>query len=414
METAPVFAEIDRSRLLAFLIRQTGDLALAEDALQDAIVSALEHWGRRGQPSNPAAWLLQVARRKAIDRLRRNSNWQRKEAEIERLVALDAEASEEIQGPIPDERLALIFTCCHPALDRNASVALALRTLCGLTTEEIARAFVVPRETMAQRLVRVQQKIAKAGIPFSVPSAEAMPERLAAVLAVIYLIFTVGYTSSAEAYLRLDLCKEALRLCAMLHDLLPDEAEPLGLLALMQLHHARSPARLDGNGIPVALEDQNRDIWDHAAIKTAIAQLEEVLTRRRPGPYQLQAAIAALHCEAKRFLETDWQQIIHLYDRLLEHNPNPAFALNRLVALSYLEGATVLPAMAELEDQLRHYQPFHAAMADLLWRSGQVDAATAAFARAIALSDSEAQRLFLARRQETLKAAAKGATHHSV
>ncbi|MFN0192603.1 MAG: RNA polymerase sigma factor [Aestuariivirga sp.] len=403
MSLAPVLTSIDRGRLLALLIKELRDFALAEDALQEAYVSALDHWPR-GIPANPQAWLLQVARRKAIDKIRRASNWRSKRGELEYLVKLDQDAPElRENGAIPDERLRLIFTCCHPALDKQASVALTLRTLCGLTTEEIARAFVVPREAMAQRLVRVQRKIAKAGIPYEVPEQSQWPDRIEAVLTVIYLIFNEGYASSSRDYMRADLCAEAIRLAELLCGFLPGEPEPTGLLALMLLHRARFDTRTGADGVPVALEDQDRSRWGRARIANATAMLERALRLGRPGAYQLQAAIAAIHCEAKSFAETGWREIVLIYDRLLEITPNPVITLNRIVALSYAEGAApALAALAAIEQDLQAYQPFHAAKADLLSRAWRTTEAAEAYRRAISISSSPAEKQFLERRLKAL------------
>jgi RNA polymerase sigma-70 factor, ECF subfamily len=394
---APVITKVDRGRLLALLIKQIRDFGLAEDALQDAYVSAAEHWGRSGPPTNPSAWLLQVARRKAIDRLRRDANWSRKQGDVTRLMELDQWTDEIADAAaIPDERLSLIFTCCHPALDKNFSVALTLRSLCGLTTEEIARAFLVAKETMAQRLVRVQAKIISAGIPYAVPSHDQLAERLDAVLAVVYLIFNEGYAASGTQYLRRELCDEAMRLANLVSTHLPDEAEAEGLVVLLALHRARFETRIGTDGIPLSLEDQDRSRWNHTAIRGAIGKLEVILKRGKPGPYQIQAAIAALHCEAQDFLATDWMQIAALYNRLALATDNKVFALNEVVALSYVNGPSVaLIKLAGLAADLQNYQPFHAARADFLARAGMKYDAREAYLQAIELSQSDAEKSFL-------------------
>jgi RNA polymerase sigma factor (sigma-70 family) len=397
-------AGIDRSRILALLIGQLRDFALAEDALQDALLSAVRHWSNRGLPANPSAWLLQVARRKAIDRLRRATSFARKQDQLDYLLRIESEAFvDDDADDIPDERLKLIFTCCHPAIDRQASVALTLRSLCGLTTEEIARAFLVDKDAMAQRLVRVQRKISAARIPYAVPDKESLPGRLEAVLAVIYLIFNEGYAASGADYMRTDLCDEAIRLGATLCRLLPSMPEAEGLLALMQLHRSRFKARLGSDGIPFSLEEQDRTLWDRAAIAEATALAETALKRGRPGPFQLQAAIAALHCESASFTQTDWPQIEAIYARLVAMTGNPIYDLNRLVAASYGKSAEwVLPDLEALEPNLRTYQPFHAAKAEICARAGHHDEAQAAYGTAIELSSSETEKKFLLRRLESL------------
>jgi len=393
-------ARDDGGRLLACLIGYLRDFQLAEDSLQDAIESALIHWQRSGLPNVPAAWLLQTARRKAIDRLRRSANFQSKQAEYTHLVELDAEAAVSVEPEaIPDERLRLIFTCCHPALDRQTSVALTLRTLGGLTTGEIARAFVVKDETMAQRLVRARHKIARAGIPYQTPEPEEWHERLDAVLAVIYLIFNAGYAATGTTYIRVDLCDEAIRLARILLALVPAEPEIEGLLALMLLHHSRAGARLDPEMDLVALAEQDRTIWDRAAIAEGVALTERALRRGRPGVYQLQAAISAIHAEADDLEHTNWAEIVLLYQMLERLRPNRIVTLNRIAAQSFAVGAR--EALAELETlggELESYQPFHATRADILQRSGDVIGARSAYETAIALSDSAAEKRFLQRK----------------
>jgi RNA polymerase sigma-70 factor, ECF subfamily len=393
----------DGGRLLAVLTGLLRNLELAEDCLQEAYASALLHW-TRGAPANPSAWLLQVARRKAIDRLRRATTVRAKESELTHLLQIEADAPEQDDDyAIPDERLKLIFTCCHPAIERSASVALTLRSLCSLTTEEIARAFLVTRETMAQRLVRAQQKITKAKIPFAVPEPQHWPARMEAVLSVIYLIFNEGYASASPDYIRIDLCEEAIRLARIVWQLAPQESEVAGLLVLMLLHRSRFAARLDNDGALVPLEHQDRDMWNHELIAEGTALLQQVLRRGQAGPYQLQAAIAAIHCEAPAFEDTNWREIVLIYNRLLEFTHNPVIELNRLVALSYVKDVfTTLEPLAALERELALYQPFHAAKADLLARAGHHEAASAAYEIAISLSSHEAERKFLWKRLREL------------
>ena len=407
--TNPIATEIDRiiradgGRLLSCLVVILRDFQLAEDSLQDALESAVIHWGRSGIPGSPSAWLMRTARRKAIDRIRRAINFRHKAKELEALIALDAADEEEAPGAIPDERLKLIFTCCHPALERSVSVALTLRSICGLTTEEIARAHLVTPDAMAQRLVRARHKIAKAGIGYEIPGPEGFAARLDAVLAVIYLIFNEGYAASSGQYLRTDLCEEAIRLARLLRQLMPGEPEVEGLLALVLLHHSRSRTRLNAHGDLVALEHQDRTGWDRTSIEEGTALVTAALSRGRPAPYQLQAAIAALHAEAESFAATDWPQVVLLYDELLRRRPNPVFALNRLVALSYTCGpadalAQLLPLAAELE----RYQPYHAVRADLHARLAQNAEASTHYDQAILLSSSEAERQYLRGRRELL------------
>jgi RNA polymerase sigma-70 factor (ECF subfamily) len=395
---------LDGGRLLSCLIANLRDFQLAQDSLQDALESALSHWGRNGLPRSPSAWLMRTAQRKAIDRIRRAANFRSKSAELAALIALDNQpfpATEE--EPIPDERLKLIFTCCHPALERKTSVALTLRSICGLKTEEIARAFVVSVDSMAQRLVRARHKISKADIPYEVPGPEGWGERLDAVLAVVYLIFNEGYAASSQQHLRIDLCEEAIRLCRILTALRPHEPEIEGLLALMLLHHSRSGTRLGEGGEIVPLESQDRARWDGLLIAEGTSLLETALRRRRPGPYQLQAAIVALHAEAPSFAETDWRQIALIYDTLIAVQPNPVFELNRIVALSYVEGPAAAQArLAAIADALGAYQPYHAVRADILARLGNRELAREAYEAAIRLSGTDAERLFLTDRMDQL------------
>ena len=409
------------SRVLASLISTFKDFELAEDVLQDAIVSALENWHADGIPNNPAAWLLTTARHKAIDRLRRNKKWMDEggQENLERLPhpdSLNFNVAEVDENTFPDERLKLIFTCCHPALAEEAQIALTLRTLGGLTTEEIAHAFFVPATTMAQRLVRAQRKIRDAGIPYEVPTASKLGERMAAVLATIYLIFNEGYDAAfGAALMRQDLCAEAIRLCALLLQLVEGEPnhatlqlfrpELMGLLALMLLHDARRKTRADAAGQIVLLEDQDRTLWDRLQIAQGQQLLERALSLHQPGPYQVQAAISAVHAEAARAADTDWPQIAALYDALTDYLPTPVVQLNRAVAVSFADGplaGLMLLDQLKLDQDLGHYHLYHAARADLLRRLGLRDEAALEYEHALALCNNEAERQFLARRIKAL------------
>ena len=392
----------EHGRVLAALISQLGDFMLAEDALQDAVVNALERWEIDGVPRNPGAWLLTVAKRRAIDRLRRAAKL---DPNPDILNSLAAEESEpDMDDSIPDDRLKLMFTCCHPALALEAQVALTLHTLGGLSTLEVARAFLVTESTMAQRLARARRKIQDAGVPYRVPPADLLPERLDALLAVIYLIFNEGYVAtSGDSLIRHELCKEATRLCRILVDLLPQSAESLGLLALVLLHDSRRNARLSPTGELILLDQQDRTLWDSTKISEGIAVLDKALTLHDPGPYQVQAAISALHAEAPTAEATDWRQIAELYSTLAIMSPSIVVEVNRAVAVAMALGAqTGLQMLLRLESQADDYYPYHAARADLLRRMNQRDAAADAYQRALKLCQNSAERAYLQRRLEQM------------
>ncbi len=393
-------AREDRGRLLSALVRRIESFQLAEDCLQDAMESALVHWARNGVPENPIGWLLRVAQRKAIDRFRRDARFEEKVAE---LAALDDPAASE-PAQIPDERLAMIFTCCHPALEEKSRVALTLRTIGGLTTAEIARAFLDREAAMGQRLSRAKKKIAAAGIPFAVPDESNWQERLHSVLLVIYLIFNEGYSAgTSDAAVRVNLCEEAIFLARLVDDLRPGQAEVEGLIALMLLSHARRGARLDAQGAFVPLGDQNTALWDVAQIREGDELLDVAVARGAAGPFQIQAAISALHVQGGLTGRTDWRQILLLYDSLHRLEPTPVVALNRAVALAEVAGAeTGLQALDALSTALGGYQPYHAARAALLVDAGQRAQARAAYDQAIALCADEAQRGYLQRQRDRL------------
>ena len=414
-DTVEATFRAEHGRVLGALIAALGDFDLAEDALQAAMLTALERWPAEGLPHNPAAWITTVARRKAIDRLRRDQAYERKLAVLLAEQALEGPADlDELtpQDDIPDERLKLIFTSCHPALAQEAQVALTLRALGGLSTAEIARAFLVPVPTMNQRLTRAKSKIRQAGIPFQVPPSHVLPERLDTVRQVLYLIFNEGYAATAGSDLiRRDLCAEAIRLARVLVELLagaPDLApdpEVLGLLALMLLHDSRRDTRVDAAGELVLLEDQDRSRWDRAAIAEGVALLDQAIALRRPGPYQIQAAISALHAQAATAADTDWRQIEALYGELARRLPSPVVALNQAVAIGMAHGP-IAGLMAidrrNLAADLDGYHWYHAARADLLRRAGYVSEAVTAYTRALDLCHNQAERNFLSRRMEEL------------
>ncbi len=391
--------------MLAHLIRVLGgDFHLAEDALMDAIATALQRWPGDGVPNRPAAWLTTAARRKALDRLRRSSTRTQYAPELTLIATLEAMPEQTEQSDIPDEQLKLFFTCCHPALAVDAQVALTLRTLGGLSTPEIAAAFLVPVPTMAQRLVRAKKKIKVAKIPYRVPPRDELSERLTGVLKALYLVFNEGYSAhSGDRLVRVELCSEAIRLGRVLVRLLPEEPEVRGLLALMLLQDSRRDARTDADGVLISLDEQDRSLWHAAQIEQGLTLIQTALEERRPGPYQVQAAIAAVHAESASDAQTDWAQIAMLYDALLRLVPSAVVALNRAVALSLAGQLTVaLQFINELEHDLADYQPFHAARADVLRRTGQLDAAAAAYDRAIELSSTPAERTWLVRQRDRL------------
>ena len=396
----------EHGRVLAALISQFEDFDLAEDALQDALVNALQRWQGDGIPENPGAWLTTVARRRAIDRARHTA--------LERsVIILDPQISQDEpemdDTQIPDDRLKLMFTCCHPSLALEAQVALTLHTLGGLTTHEIARAFLVPETTMAQRLARARAKIRNAGIPYRVPPIDLLPERLDALLAVIYLIFNEGYSATisqanrGDEPIRKELCLEAIRLGRVLIALMPENAETRGLLALMLLHDSRRGTRLDEAGELVLLSEQDHSRWDRSEIREGIEVLDEALALNNPGPYQVQAAISALHAEASTAEATDWRQIAALYDGLAVMTPSVVVEVNRAVATAMAFGPPAgLDILLQLESQAEGFYPYHAARADLLRRTKQREAAADAYKRALDLCGNSAERAYLQRRLDEM------------
>ena len=399
-----VFRE-EYGRIIATLIRISGSFDLAEEALQEAFTSATSKWEREGTPNNPGAWLTTVAHHKVVDAIRRDKTRNEKQEEIAfESTRLQPFAETELREEYPDDRLRLIFTCCHPSLGREAQVALTLRTLGGLTTTEIAHAFLVPEATLAQRLVRAKQKIRLAGIPYEVPALDVIGERLAAVRAVIYLIFNEGYAASAGQHLiRNDLCAEAIRLGRVLCELLPNEPENMGLLALMLLQDSRRDARVDDAGELVTLEEQDRSRWDATEIAEGTQVVQEALSLRRAGSYQLQAAIAAVHAEAKHADETDWRQIVALYGELLRITSSPVVALNHAAAVSMSEGPKQgLRLLDATADALQNYYLFHASRADLLRRLNRLDEAAAAYTTALSLTTNLVEQNYMRRRLNEL------------
>ncbi len=387
-------------RCVATLVRFLGDIDIAEEAVQEAFAVAVDRWPVTGLPPNPGAWITTTARNRAIDQLRREASRHDRHAQAALLYGQEDPAEE--VGPVRDDRLRLIFTCCHPALARPAQVALTLRLLGGLETPQIARAFLVPEATLAQRIVRAKKKIKAAGIPYRVPGDAELPDRLAAVLAVVYLVFNEGHTATdGDDLVRLNLCDEAIRLARVLAGLMPDEPEVLGLLALLLLTYSRTPARTAPGHPLVLLPDQDRSLWDRALIDEGQALVRRCLRRNQPGPYQIQAAIAAVHSAAPAAAQTDWRQILVLYDQLMACAPTAVVALNRAVALAEVEGPQAgLAAIDGLD--LGSYHPLHVARADMLRRLGRTAEAALAYDAALALTANAAERTFLYRRRREL------------
>jgi RNA polymerase sigma factor (sigma-70 family) len=401
VDIAAIF-RAESGRSVATLVRLFGSIDIAEEAVQDAFAVAIERWPTTGLPPNPGAWITTTARNRAIDRLRRESSRHDRHAQAALLQA-DNEPIEP-EGPVKDDRLRLIFTCCHPALAPEAQIALTLRLLGGLQTPEIARAFLVQEATMAARITRAKKKIAAARIPYRVPGDAELPDRLRPVLAVLYLVFNEGYTASAgDELTRPDLCAEAIRLARVLAELMPDEAEVIGLLALLLLTESRRPARTSPDGSLVLLPDQDRTLWDRQLIAEGQALVRACLRRNQPGPYQIQAAINAVHSDAPAAADTDWGQILALYDQLLAVAPTPVVALNRAVALAEVKGPEVALAAVEELDALPGYHLYHSTRADLLTRLGRHAEAADAYERALSLATNATEQAFLAGRAATAR-----------
>ena len=387
-------------RILASLVSGLNDLQLAEDCLQEAVISALDHWGKNGLPRSPSAWLITVARRKALDKLRRAQNFARKENEIAYLLELENRPLDDpMTETIPDKRLEMIFTCCHPALERKSQVALTLRTLGGLSTDEIAAAFLDKPSSMQKRITRAKQQIARGAIPYEVLQDADLPERTSAVLSVLYLIFNEGYSAnSGTAVLRSELSGEAIRLTRIIAALLPNDCEAAGLLALMLLHDSRRNARVGPASEMIALEDQNRKRWDREKIQEGVAILNETLPKQGIGPYQIQAAISAVHAQSPAWDQTDWTEIVALYELLHAMQPSPVVQVNLAVAVSYAqtpEAALMIMEKVATTTRIQTYQPYHAAMGNLLARVGRITEAKVSFENAIELSENAQEIAFL-------------------